>query len=106
MMFKSPAHSDDSPEQLLAQLGPGQRALLARAAELAAGQGSMLWLVGGVVRDLLLGLPLERDLDLAVEGDVAGLAAPLAALPGGRLVAQHPPFATATVEVELGGQSV
>ncbi|HWC28304.1 MAG TPA: hypothetical protein VG474_17060, partial [Solirubrobacteraceae bacterium] len=50
-------------------------------------------LVGGAVRDLLLGRE-PRELDVVVEGDVAALAARLAA--GGERVA-HDRFATATV---------
>lgn len=90
--------SAELPGALLARL-PGQfAATLARAARLADAQGVGLWLVGGVVRDLLLGLPLGRDLDLAVEGDAIALAAALAA-DGGRVVAAHAPFGTATVEL-------
>ncbi len=51
-------------------------------------------LVGGALRDLLLG-GVPRELDVAVEGEVAGLAA---ALGGARAV--HERFATATVEAE------
>jgi tRNA nucleotidyltransferase (CCA-adding enzyme) len=53
-----------------------------------------VYLVGGVVRDLLLGEP-HPDLDLAVEGDVAAVAGRL----GGE-VREHERFATATVRDE------
>ena len=39
----------------------------------AAGNGQSLYLVGGVVRDLLLGRP-NLDIDLVVEGDAIDLA--------------------------------
>jgi len=39
----------------------------------AARQGQRIYLVGGVVRDMLLGYP-SLDLDLVVEGDAATLA--------------------------------
>ncbi|MGZ5340693.1 MAG: hypothetical protein ACXWED_04695 [Solirubrobacterales bacterium] len=56
-----------------------------------ASEGSSAFLVGGVVRDLLLGQP-RTDLDLAVEGDVGELARAL----GGEL-REHDRFSTATV---------
>jgi tRNA nucleotidyltransferase (CCA-adding enzyme) len=54
------------------------------------------WVVGGAVRDLLLGAPAAVDLDLVVEGDAVEAARQLAAALGGRLVA-HEAFGTATV---------
>lgn len=54
--------------------------------------GSGIWLVGGAVRDMLLG-NVPRELDVAVEGDVGPLARAL----GGAVVA-HARFGTATVE--------
>jgi tRNA nucleotidyltransferase (CCA-adding enzyme) len=97
--------SPDSPFQaaaLLARLPGPVAAALARAAALAAEQRAGLWLVGGVVRDLLLGAPPGRDVDLAVEGDAPALAAALAA-EGGRVLAAHAPFGTATVELPAPG---
>jgi tRNA nucleotidyltransferase (CCA-adding enzyme) len=59
---------------------------------LAAAEGrDDVWLVGGAVRDMLLG-NAPRELDVAVEGDVASLAA---ALDGE--VLHHERFGTATV---------
>ena len=83
--------------------------IVARVAELpgiaelrAALDGERAWLVGGAVRDLLLGID-HPDLDIAVEGDAAALARRL----GGEAVA-HERFATATamaggVRVDLAG---
>jgi len=65
------------------------------AGVLALEQGLILYLVGGTVRDLLLGLP-NLDLDLVVEGDAPSLARRLAELTGGS-VKTHPRFGTATV---------
>lgn len=73
--------------------------LLGRGAALARREQMGLWLVGGAVRDLLLGRPLMRDLDLAVEGDGVALAHVLAAELGGVVRAAHRPFGTATVEL-------
>lgn len=82
---------------MLGRLPDDLRALLTLVTAQAEATGVSLWLVGGVVRDMLLGLPLSRDVDLAVEGEVGPLAAALAAVTGGRVAASHPPFGTATV---------
>jgi len=56
------------------------------------------WVVGGAVRDLLLGAgDAVVDLDLVVEGDAIAAAERLAAALGGSLVA-HDAFGTASVE--------
>lgn len=69
---------------------PGIERLLSHAAELAP-----LYLVGGAVRDLLLG-SAAVDLDLCVEADAVAQARKLARLLGGSCVA-HNRFGTATV---------
>ncbi|HYJ21024.1 MAG TPA: hypothetical protein VEW07_03240 [Solirubrobacterales bacterium] len=56
--------------------------------------GEPVYVVGGAVRDLLLGLG-RADLDIVVEGDVAALAARLGAAP-----IEHERFATAKVEFD------
>lgn len=58
--------------------------------------GQRAYLVGGAIRDLLLGLE-HPDLDVAVEGDVLELASRMGAAP-----VTHERFATATVELEGG----
>ncbi|HKQ62927.1 MAG TPA: hypothetical protein VJS92_16660, partial [Candidatus Polarisedimenticolaceae bacterium] len=58
------------------------------------------WLVGGSVRDVLLGRSV-LDLDVLVERDACAVAAALVASRGGRLV-QHPAFSTARVELPGG----
>ncbi len=87
---------------MLEQIPDELRAVLTAAAAQAEAHGARLWLVGGVVRDLLLGRPLSRDVDLAVEGEVGALASGLAAATGGRVVAAHAPFGTATIEAPGG----
>ena len=59
-----------------------------------------LFLVGGVVRDMLLGRPV-KDLDFVVEGDAAGFARRIAAKLEGR-VREHGRFQTAGVEIGDG----
>ena len=53
------------------------------AGEVAASQGQSLYLVGGVVRDLLLG-QTNLDLDLVVEGNAIELAQQLARIKQGK----------------------
>ena len=68
---------------------------------LGAERREPVYLVGGVVRDLLLGRGV-RDVDLVVEGDAAEFAAAL----GRRLGAErrsHARFATATLTLSSGG---
>jgi tRNA nucleotidyltransferase (CCA-adding enzyme) len=61
-----------------------------------------LFLVGGVVRDLILGRTV-RDLDLVVEGDAAGFARAVAARLQGQVRA-HGRFGTAIAEFPDGGR--
>jgi tRNA nucleotidyltransferase (CCA-adding enzyme) len=78
------------PERLPETLDtiPGLEVLREAAAEYP------VYLVGGAVRDLLLGQP-RTDIDVAVEGDVRPIADAL----GGEVV-EHERFATATVAVD------
>ncbi len=69
---------------------------LRRAGELAQKRGQKLYLVGGVVRDLLLGRE-NFDLDLVVEGDAIALAGELAEEKQGKLITHHR-FGTAKLE--------
>jgi tRNA nucleotidyltransferase (CCA-adding enzyme) len=91
-------HRADSA--LLSGLSQPLQALLVRAAALAQVQQVTLWLVGGVVRDLLLEQPIERDLDLMVEGDAVAFGRMLAADLEGTVSAAHRAFGTATVILE------
>ncbi len=63
------------------------------AGEMAQGQGQSLYLVGGVVRDLLLG-QTNLDLDLVLEGNAIDLARKLAEINPGKITI-HPRFGTA-----------
>jgi tRNA nucleotidyltransferase (CCA-adding enzyme) len=68
----------------------------ARALRDALDGGEDVWLVGGAVRDLLLGREPARDLDLVVEGDARPVAERLAARLGG-IATFHDRFLTARV---------
>jgi tRNA nucleotidyltransferase (CCA-adding enzyme) len=79
------------------RLTEGDREIAAALVELAIRRQERLFLVGGSVRDLLLGRQ-HVDLDVAVEGDAIGLARELAMERKGRIVA-HQAFGTASVEL-------
>ncbi|ADQ14805.1 CCA tRNA nucleotidyltransferase [Halanaerobium hydrogeniformans] len=55
---------------LLDYLPQQRREFILMLAEEAAALNYNLYLVGGQVRDLLIGLPLNKDLDLLIEGDL------------------------------------
>ena len=66
------------------------------AGRVVASQGQSLYLVGGVVRDLLLGRT-NFDLDLVVEGNAIELAKQLAEIYQGKIIT-HPHFNTAKLQ--------
>ncbi len=80
-------------DQLKQALTPNQNQLLQVVAGEAIRLDMPLYIVGGLVRDLLLGHP-GSDFDLVVEGDAIRLARAVAASHGGR-VKVHPRFITA-----------
>src|SRR5262245_2555417 len=63
------------------------------------------WVVGGVVRGLLLERDPGGSVDVVVEGDAVALARRVAERVGGRVVV-HERFGTATVELDGGGLDV
>ena len=78
---------------MYAALTAAQRALVRDIATLGAESGVGLYIVGGFVRDLLLGVA-GREVDLVVEGDAIGFTQTLASRLGGR-VTPHQRFGTA-----------
>jgi tRNA nucleotidyltransferase (CCA-adding enzyme) len=99
---KKMTHRKPNPRQSAS--GPRLPAALARRLALARSVARRaevrLFLVGGAVRDLFLGLPV-RDLDLAVEGDAAALARSVGEALGAP-ARVHGRFGTATVELPGG----
>lgn len=89
---------DDRAAALFERLPSSARSALTRAAHHAG--DAALYLVGGTVRDLLLGAGI-KDLDLVVEGNVAKLGAKLQLELGGTLSA-HVEFGTATLTLPSG----
>ncbi len=81
-------------------LPPEQLTLLRRVADEAVARGVTAYLVGGVVRDLLLGHP-SLDFDIVIVGDAVALARTLAKKHGGKVTA-HLRFGTATWELDGG----
>lgn len=73
-----------------------ERAALKRLGRIGEQTGTSVYLVGGVIRNLLLRRSV-RDLDVAVEGDVAAIARLL-----GGSVRVHRAFNTATVRMDGG----
>ncbi len=80
-------------ELLQRSLGEDQQKLLHLVAEEAIQRGLALYIVGGSVRDLVLGRRLN-DFDLTVEGDAIMLARALSSRHGGGVTA-HTKFGTA-----------
>ena len=71
--------------------------LVRAAGRLASDRGQSLYVVGGTVRDLLLGTS-SLDIDLVLQGDAPTLARQLAKFTGGS-VRTHSRFGTATVRL-------
>jgi tRNA nucleotidyltransferase (CCA-adding enzyme) len=89
------AHEENLADRLQEQLPEDLFDFVRKAGEAAGRRGQRLYLVGGVVRDLLL----ERcnlDLDLVVEGDAIGLAQEMAPKMQAEIYT-HPRFGTATI---------
>ena len=84
--------------RLAAGLRPEARLWVDRVSALGRRRGERVYLVGGLVRDLLLGLP-HRDLDLTIEGEGGDFAEALADSVGageaGGSVLHHTEFRTA-----------
>jgi len=84
------------PDLATAALGPALPLLAAAAAVV----GGPAWLVGGAVRDALLGRPVAADLDLALPGGSLEAARRLAERLGGAFVPIGEPHGMARVVVE------
>ena len=85
-------------DQLERRLVPDRLHLLVHAAGIASERGARLYLVGGAVRDVLLG-GSPADLDVVADGDFTGLADALASGLGGRVTARSR-FDTAKLAVD------
>ncbi len=88
----------DLDKMLGKMLSPEVNRILGEAGMLAAENNHALYLVGGTVRDLLLGYPLDQDFDLVIEGNACHFGALLQARIGGRLTVFNR-YMTATLKL-------
>jgi tRNA nucleotidyltransferase (CCA-adding enzyme) len=88
------------PAELAEYIGNEKLELLTRLGGMAAERGEKLCLVGGAMRDILLGRR-GPDVDLTLEGDVLQFTSEAAAALGLECVA-HKPFGTATLSSRTG----
>ena len=95
-----PARHSLSIERVAAGLSACQRKSLVAVRLVADRSGLLVYMVGGPVRDALLGAPV-LDLDFSVVGDAVGFARELSVCLEGRVTA-HARFGTATVSTGRG----
>jgi tRNA nucleotidyltransferase (CCA-adding enzyme) len=81
------------------ELPPRIFKILQQSGMMAAETGFQLYLVGGMIRDLLLGQATEYDYDLVVVGDAGRFALMLQKRFGGRLTF-YPRYLTATLKLD------
>jgi len=93
-----PSRSQEVRDLMKQALPKGLQELLIKARGVANDCGYSLYIVGGFVRDLLLGSP-TLDLDMVVEGDAIRMALELAPQLNGR-VRSHARFGTAKIIFE------
>jgi tRNA nucleotidyltransferase (CCA-adding enzyme) len=91
--IKAPSAKEEISSRLSRALSPETLKLVHRISRTAAQMGHSIYFVGGLVRDLLLDIPIV-DFDIVVEGDAIGLARRLRRQVGGR-VRSHGRFGTA-----------
>ncbi len=96
-MDRTPEHA--LMDRLENALPPSRLSLLKLVSSEAENRHDALYIVGGFVRDLLLGAP-SVDFDLVVEGDAIGLAQALVSRYGGR-ISSHRRFGTAKWHLDL-----
>jgi poly(A) polymerase len=90
---------------VLDRLGTGQRAVTARLADAFDAAGAELYLVGGMVRDLLLERPIPNDLDFATSVPPEQTKAILSALPHAGLYDVGERFGTIGVVIPEGDEA-
>ncbi len=92
---------DNLDEVIKKELSPRQQGLLLMIGQRAERLETRVYLVGGFIRDLLLGYRLPQDLDLVVFPDAVAFARDLEKLLGGKLHV-YEQFGTATLYLEEG----
>lgn len=74
------------------------KALFGMFSKIASKSGHKLYLIGGIVRDMLLGRE-NLDIDITVEGDAIAFADILAREAGAKILSTHESFGTIKVEI-------
>ncbi len=97
---RGPSLEEDINTLLSNALSPATLTLVHRISQTAAHMGYSIYFVGGLVRDLLLHLPIA-DIDIVVEGDAIALARRLRRELGGR-IRSHTRFGTAKWLIDNG----
>lgn len=77
------------------------KAIFERCSKIASGKGFKLYLIGGIVRDLLLNRK-SLDVDITVEGDAIEFAQILKKEIGAKISSIHESFGTVKVEIPSG----
>jgi len=98
------AGTDDYSQMLEKALSPALLSLLGKVIEISNAYHLPLYIVGGVVRDMLLHQPC-RDLDIVIEGDAIRIANELVKKFGGRVIS-HRRFGTAKWQIKDIRQSL
>ncbi|MBM3940196.1 MAG: HD domain-containing protein [SAR202 cluster bacterium] len=88
---------------MAAVISPALRSLLAHIRSLSAAMGAPAYIVGGSVRDALLGMRVA-DLDIALDGDAFAFADALAASAGGVAVTRDALRRASRIVVPLDGK--
>ncbi|MDW7728863.1 MAG: CBS domain-containing protein [Bacillota bacterium] len=83
------------------ELSHNTKKLLRQAGQLGENENVKVYLVGGIIRDLLLKYPLEKDLDFVVIGDAVAFAYKLQKVIGG-VVRHFERFKTASIVMKEG----
>lgn len=84
-------------------LNPSILDLLAKAGEIGTAMGYQVYVAGGTVRDILLGL-INLDVDLVIEGDGIAFARALADLLKADYIRTHQKFGTAEIILPAGNK--
>lgn len=79
------------------------KAIFERCSKIAAKSGHKIYLIGGIVRDMLLNQK-SLDIDITVEGDAIEFANILKDKTDAKIISIHPSFGTA--KIELDGQKI
>ncbi len=98
---KDPEDRDSISTLLNSELPVQVQKLLLQVSRQAENEGFEVYLVGGIIRDILLRYPPEKDLDFVVIGDAVNFTFSLQKILGGK-VRHFEEFGTASLQLEDG----